>query len=309
MEIKNGGGEKPAVECNYGMKFYIDNIKYSYGTSMPYFHFHAFEYELYYLKEGAKRYVVDDMIYDFSEGDLMIIHPGEKHRSISTDTNPHYRLIIYFSKDSFGRFGDIIERESLFDCLSPHMVTIPAKRRPEFERLFDLISCLDNDDLATEVGMARFEALMFDFLCRLSEVTKLTANLKSNPAVTQAVDYIRQNYKTNLTLKSVAAAVYTSPGRLSKLFPECTGMNFGEFLTDIRMKKAMELLKKGGKTISEVAAECGFSSPSYMGDVFRRVAGVSPSEYQKLTVEPENVKYRLPDAPERNFQGYGTKGK
>ncbi len=309
MEIKNDGGEKPAIECNYNVRFYVDNMKNPRGTSMPYFHFHAFEYELYYLKSGTKRYIVDDMSYDLSEGDLMIIHPGENHRSTSTDTKPHYRLIIYFSKDSFERFGDIIERESLFDCLSPHMVSIPAKRRPEFERLFDLISCLDNDDLASEVGMARFEALMFDFLCRLSEVTKATTNLKSNPAVTQAIGYIKQNYRTNLTLKSVAEAVYTSPGRLSKLFPECTGMNFGEFLTDIRMKKAMELLRHGGKTISEVAAECGFSSPSYMGDVFRRVAGISPRDYQKLTVEPETIKHRPPDPPVRNFQGYKTKEK
>ena len=52
MEIKNEGGEKPAIECNYGVRFYIDNTRHPQGTFMPYFHFHAYEYELFYMKDA-----------------------------------------------------------------------------------------------------------------------------------------------------------------------------------------------------------------------------------------------------------------
>ena len=303
MEIKNEGGEKPAIESNYGVRFYIDNMRHQHGTFMPYFHFHAFEYEFFYLKEGTKRYIIDDENYDIRDGDLIIIHPGEKHRSVSTDENPHYRLIIYLSEKSFPHHNELIAKYKIFDCLSARVISIPPRRRLEFDKLFDLISCFDNKQLSTELGMDRFEGMMFELLCRLGELRNEVAERRKNPLVDSAVAYLKANYRSNVTLKGTAEAIFTSPGHLSRVFSECMGQNFGEYLNELRLRQAISLLKKSRGSISEIAAASGFSSPNYMGEVFRRVIGVSPSEYRKLSVESGSVKHRPPDDPV-NFQGY-----
>ena len=82
-------------------------------------------------------------------------------------------------------------------------------------------------------------------------------------------------------LDEIAHQFNLSRSYLSKKFKSSTGFGFKEYMINIRIKKACELLLGTDKTITEIAFECGFNDSNYFGDAFRRVKGVSPHKYRK----------------------------
>ncbi len=104
-------------------------------------------------------------------------------------------------------------------------------------------------------------------------------------AVMRAVRYIELHYAENLTLAQVARNVYLSPSYLSTLFRKTMGLPFSEYLTNVRISEAKRQLSRGWESVTEVAYAVGFDSQSYFSKVFRRVTGVSPSDFQRQAHE------------------------
>lgn len=91
--------------------------------------------------------------------------------------------------------------------------------------------------------------------------------------------YIENNYKdSKLNLTSVALAFGFSSSYLSRKFKQETGKNFVEYLTECRMKKAMELAKSNMKMFC-ASNEVGIPDPNYFGRCFKKYTGQSYSEY------------------------------
>lgn len=107
--------------------------------------------------------------------------------------------------------------------------------------------------------------------------------IKNSKLLTDAMNYIRENYKENLTLESVAQQVFISPFYLSHLFREELDITFLEYLTRVRIETAKQLLKDQNTTISSIAAEVGYENPGYFSKVFKKNTGLSPNQYRKNT--------------------------
>lgn len=307
FKMKKTDEARSAVPYSTGYDFFIDNQSISHGTSMPFFHYHTNEYEIFYMKKGSKRYIIEDSEYDLTEGDILIVPPGRVHRSVSMDDLPQYRLILYFQKSSFGRFSDIIERYALFSVLEDNFVRIPVRHRLEFEKLFELMSNFSYDASEDELKNAELQCLMFEFLCRLKVLKEECSVRKYNATVESALEYIKKNYRTNLTMKSVSEAMFVSPSYFSHKFRECVGMSFTEYLNELRMGEVIKLLTQTDMSISEISRQCGFASPSYMGEAFKRMTGRSLTEYRRLSVEGDAVKFKESDKYDPPFEGYTKK--
>ncbi|MFS7309314.1 HTH-type transcriptional activator RhaR [Rahnella inusitata] len=72
-----------------------------------------------------------------------------------------------------------------------------------------------------------------------------------------------------------------NPRALRALFKQHTGMSVTQYLRQLRICRAMSLLRYGNMTISDVAAECGFDDSNYFSVVFNRACGVSPRDYRQ----------------------------
>ncbi|HIU76200.1 MAG TPA: helix-turn-helix transcriptional regulator [Candidatus Pelethocola excrementipullorum] len=106
-------------------------------------------------------------------------------------------------------------------------------------------------------------------------------NSSSRMLIQKAKDYIEQHYmETELSQNKVADSVGISTGYLSGLFKKETGVNFIEYLTNIRMEHAMELIRNSDKKYYEIAEETGFSNPHYFSISFKKYSKMSPSEYR-----------------------------
>lgn len=79
----------------------------------------------------------------------------------------------------------------------------------------------------------------------------------------------------------LAEKVYLSPGYLSSIFKQETGMNLNRFIKGYRMDKARELLEYSPKKISQIAREVGFSNNSYFCRSFREHFGMTPEACRK----------------------------
>ena len=87
-------------------------------------------------------------------------------------------------------------------------------------------------------------------------------------------------YTRNVTLKEVSKKVGVSSQYLSKIFREETKKTFIEWLTDLRIRKAKEMIQRLDQPIKEVGLVVGYKDPNYFSRIFRSVVGKSPSEYR-----------------------------
>ena len=94
--------------------------------------------------------------------------------------------------------------------------------------------------------------------------------------------YVDENFTdSDLTLANVAKVFYLNPSYLSRTFKKETGISFIEYLTTVRMEKALSLLRsKDHLKVFEIADAVGISNPNYFGTCFKKYTGMSVSEYK-----------------------------
>ena len=113
-------------------------------------------------------------------------------------------------------------------------------------------------------------------------VLRFSAEKKSkNKYVEEATQYIREHYKEDITISTVAGYLEISEGYLSRVFKKETDYTFTNYLTYYRMQVAMSLLKDCRVKVYEVADQVGYSDTAYFSVQFKKLLGVSPSEYQE----------------------------
>lgn len=126
----------------------------------------------------------------------------------------------------------------------------------------------------------RLEALR-ELLLKISDHLNANKNTKTVSAIEKAKQYIGENYADReLSLQSVAAYCAITPNYLSNIFKQHTDMNFSEYLSQVRIKKAEELLLLTDKTVYEIAEQVGYDNSAYFCTVFKKTVGQTPSFYR-----------------------------
>ncbi|MCI5650236.1 MAG: helix-turn-helix domain-containing protein [Fusicatenibacter sp.] len=92
--------------------------------------------------------------------------------------------------------------------------------------------------------------------------------------------YLEENYSRELSMQEVARAMNYSDAYFCKLFKECFQINFSAYLNEYRVEKAKKLLLQSNTGIREISEACGYSDSNYFTRVFKRITGMTPSEYR-----------------------------
>lgn len=117
-----------------------------------------------------------------------------------------------------------------------------------------------------------------DELCNIEEQNK---RVQRKSTINQIICYIRENFSdSGLGLGKISVEFDMSEGYLSSIFKEGAGINFGEFLEQIRIETACRLLNEEGHSISDIAQQVGYNSIQSFRRAFKRVMGLSPREYR-----------------------------
>lgn len=94
--------------------------------------------------------------------------------------------------------------------------------------------------------------------------------------------YIQHNYQKNLTQDFIASLFYMNRSYLSTLFRQKTGMKFIDYLNDIRIEKAKDMLLHTDRKMYQISKSCGYDNTKYFFRVFKKKMGVTPEQYKSV---------------------------
>lgn len=280
--ILEGLHEKEIFTEQYPFRLIINNIEeFQYPL-----HWHN-AVELVYNASGYCRIDISGTEYMLSDGDILLIPPGEIHE-IRASSKDGERDIIQFDITSLDCFGGI-------NNIRPYMkntVKIGKADEPELQQsivhcILDLVNEYKKKDYAYALSL---NARVFDIIVLVSRHLAARLNVPGPgegikiaglKQIDRAFEYIEKNYASEITLKDISNYVGFSEYYFSRLFKDVTGQNFLNYLNSYRARQAEKLLKHSDKPILEIALESGFNSLTTFNRTFRKIKGCSPTFYRK----------------------------
>lgn len=103
-----------------------------------------------------------------------------------------------------------------------------------------------------------------------------------HPIIRKSTNYINNNYAEDITLDSISKVANVSSVYLSRLFKRELGITFVQYLTRVRVEKSKRLISCGNNKIADIAKSVGYIDEKYFYRVFKKMMGMSPSEFKKM---------------------------
>jgi len=130
--------------------------------------------------------------------------------------------------------------------------------------------------------LQEIEQLYFSLFDRLAEALDDKKNAKQDDLVTRIRTYIEQGYADqSLSVDSIADRLGMSATYIGRLFKKGSGGTILDYIVEVRMTQAKELLHGTEHSVSEIADRVGFNNVTYFYRVFKKYSGMTPSEYRK----------------------------
>lgn len=266
--------------------FKIVHKKRQYAYTMPIPHEHPY-YELGYTIEGIRKVFINHTVYVLREGDLVLVRKNEIHRAMQYEDSGTNGINLIFS-DNY--LQPVIERygKERVDCLfEKRIFHFELKNKRNIEKLMHaMIFEYRHPDDYIHHSQELFVQELFIQLLRWEERNReqeVNYETIDNQRMQEAAKYISRHFHKDLKLPDVAMQYGVSTSYFAKKFKAVTGFSFKEYLTAVRIREASSLLIQSNMSITEVAIKCGFSDSNYFGDVFKKVKGVSPRAYRKVS--------------------------
>ncbi len=229
------------------------NKKGSEGFDFP-LHLHK-SFELVYVEEGVMTVHIAGSDHTVRTGEMAIIFPGQLHAYSSPKRNI-CRLCI-FSPD--------------------HLPDLKPGYHPVFSIEPDL------PDRLYECRENRFavRSILYHLAALYVQGEPYDApDSESNDLIYRVVQYIEAHFAEEITLHRMAAELGYSYRYLSGVVNRCFQTTFPRVVNRFRIDYACRLLKKGGYTMGEIAALCGFDTQRNFNRCFKEIIGKTPKEYK-----------------------------
>ena len=119
------------------------------------------------------------------------------------------------------------------------------------------------------------------FFLNITSLLKKQSVYNTGELIDQIQLYIQRNYQKNITQEFIASLFYLNRSYLSQLFKKQTGQKFVDYLNDIRMNKAKELLIHSDRKMYQIAKNVGYDNKKYFFRIFKKKIGLSPEQYRE----------------------------
>ena len=134
----------------------------------------------------------------------------------------------------------------------------------------------------THINQIRAASLAVMIVTQIGSLLERGSRKRNLP---KSVAYIREHFTEDIDKSSLAAMEGLGASQYHSIFKKTMGKTPAAYITSLRMRKARELLLDPELPITDIAEQCGYDDALYFSRVFRRVVGVSPSEYRKRGID------------------------
>lgn len=235
-------------------------------------------YLIHYVVKGKGYYYVNDRKYTIEANQGFLIRPHELTFYHSDEDDPWTYLWIGFDGKkvkTYLKYSGMDENNYTFSC-------------NETDLLNSYVNQMLKHDTLSHYNELSLQGLLFLFFAALakSAETPYEEDVEiDNLYISKAIEYIQKNYQNPILVTDIANYVSLSRTYLTTIFQQTLHMSPQQFLLKFRITKASELLIHTDLPINAIAHSCGYTDPLAFSKTFKKITGLSPSQYRKSNIE------------------------
>lgn len=232
--------------------------------------------EIFAVFEGGLTFCLMEMDQELKPGDFMLVNSNEIHSVDSPLPNqtvvvqiPLQTFADYFTGEQYIRFThDPKAHDAQVMRLIGEMYAAYTEKKPGYE-------------MKVKSG---YYMLLYLLVTKYRETDVTQDMLKQNKKLnrlTTITNYIKENYREEISLESLAGIFGYAPAYLSRMFQKYAGINYKDYVQNVRVEYAFRELTGTDHTMSEIAANNGFPNNKAFAKAFQKKYGMLPSEYRR----------------------------
>ena len=253
-------------------------------------HYHP-EIEICYVQSGKGKKIIGNCVEDFKEGDLTIVGPNVPHTWI---TDEHFNLsnktvevyVVQFDIEIMAGFMHMPECSSikkLMESLQGGCIQLENIEKESFAA--ELLEIAENKGFHKLLSLLGFLERFGTTQCkRVLNTGSLKANYKKyqENRITKVCTYIHNNFRNRISVESVAQMISMNTSSFCRFFKRSLGKTVVEYINELRVSFACQMLVESEEPIYIVAYESGYSSISHFNKQFKKMTRKTPKEYQHV---------------------------
>lgn len=279
--------EIPVQIGNLNTLFFINENLYVTNAeciSTPHNHH---DYEMRYIATGSCGQLIDHTLYTASAGDLLLVPPLEYHCQMQDQIDPttsQYNL--RFTVEAPTPRATAAQHHAYADMI--HLLD-HTRRVHDNGWLLTLFQQLENEFRGKKRGFVYCVQSLCT--CILTEFIRLSGQKAGNILPSEELGYhgysrskidefFRHKYLTNTKIQDLADDMKISPRQVNRIMNRMFGLSFTQKLTEMRLRRAIQLLTYTDQPIAQISRECGFNNYDYFFTCFRKSFHMSPGKYR-----------------------------
>lgn len=244
------------------------------------------EIQISLLVQGNGKLIVGDSVHSYATGDLIVINGKIPHLfQSSSSEEPSHMISLFFTYTTFGpdffTIPDLEQTKAFFDTSNTGFKV--SNSNVEARELMEKIPSLDKFS-----RLLAFLQLLKNI--SISPVAMLTSfvhpkSLSANEGkrLQDVLDYVMNNFEKEIKLVTVANLAFMTPNAFCRFFKQRTNKTFFQFLIELRIEHACQLLSSNKDLdIIQIAEKSGFGSISNFNRKFKQLKKTTPSAYKSM---------------------------
>ncbi len=245
------------------------------------FHWHH-NFEVCQILEGEMDVCVNGVIIHAKEGDIIAIGENVVHQFQSVNESAYLR-VMQFSLKVLMESGIPIKKCKVH-ITAEEQDAVPGLR----ERINDLLDVIE-EEKRTEHGENNYfqQAIVSALYCLLTRHFPEESHAditKDQKDFLRILEYISDHFDENININILAERLFMYRGTISALFMKHANMSPNEYIYSLRIKKANAMMAQGC-SITEAALSSGFQSVRTFNNTYKKITGITPTEYRKKKME------------------------
>ena len=237
-----------------------------------YFHWHE-NIEFIYVLSDSFKILIDSTTYEAKKGDLIFIGEHCVHLFLSSGT-------MYLGQFSVSL---LLGGHQSLKPVKPHITAEEIANDPvlanRLNHLFELMKTTNIVEKNDKNIFAQniFSAFYFAVAEKFPQEEQKSSSKKERKDFYGIVNFINEHFSENITVTNIAKSLYMDRGKLSKLFTKYSAMSVSDYINNLRITKAKELLENG-YSVTQAALESGFQSVRTFNNIYKNITGTTPSQ-------------------------------